>query len=62
MPDNAKPQLHFDEFVQAARPNVAAKHPLLFLQGYIGKSPSADSIRLYSDPSFNNFQTFLQRI
>jgi hypothetical protein len=55
MPDNSKPQLHFDEFVQAARPNVAAKHPLLFLQGYIGKSPSADSIRLYSDPSLNEY-------
>jgi hypothetical protein len=55
MPEKSKPDLQFDDFVQAARPDAANKNPLLFLQGYIGKSPSADSIRMYTDPSLNHF-------
>jgi hypothetical protein len=55
MPEKSKPDLQFDDFVQAARPHPANKNPLLFLQGYIGKSPSADSIRMYTDPSLNHF-------
>jgi len=50
-----KPKIHFDEFVQAARPNAADKMPLIFLQGYIGKSGASDSIRLYADPSLNDY-------
>jgi hypothetical protein len=55
MPETSKPGIQFDDFVQAARPDAASKNPLLFLQGYIGKSPSADSIRMYTDPSLNHF-------
>ena len=55
MPESSKPSLQLDDFVQAARPDAANKNPLLFLQGYIGKSPSADSIRMYTDPSLNHF-------
>jgi hypothetical protein len=53
--ENARHGLHFDDFVQAARPNVKDKNPLVFVQGYIGKSPVANSIRVYTDPSLNNF-------
>jgi hypothetical protein len=55
MPEKSKPDLQFDDFVQAARPDAADKNPLVFMQGYIGKSPSADSIRMYTDPSLNHF-------
>lgn len=55
MAERTKTNLQFDDFVQAARPDAADKNPLLFLQGYIGKSPSADSIRMYTDPSLNHF-------
>jgi len=60
MPENTRTEdsrheLHFDDFVQAARPDAANQNPLLFLQGYIGRSPSPDSIRMYSDPSLNHY-------
>jgi hypothetical protein len=50
-----KPKIQFDEFVEAARPNAADKMPLIFLQGYVGKSAAADCIRLYADPSLNDY-------
>ena len=53
--ENSRPGLHYDDFVQAARPDAANQNPLVFLQGYIGRSPSADSIRLYTEPSLNHF-------
>lgn len=55
MPEKSNTKIHFDDFVEAARPNAEEKNPLLFLQGYIGKSPSQDSIRLYADPSLNEY-------
>ena len=55
MANETKLKIHFDEFVDAARPKAEDKSPLLFLQGYIGKSAAADSIRLYADPSLNDF-------
>jgi hypothetical protein len=55
MANNTKPKIQFDDFVQAARPTPADKAPLVFLQGYIGKSSTADCIRLYADPSLNDF-------
>ena len=50
-----KTKIQFDAFVEAARPDAADKSPLVFLQGYIGKSAAADSIRLYTDPSLNDY-------
>ncbi len=55
MANETRPKFHFDEFVEAARPKADDKSPLVFLQGYIGKSTAADSIRLYADPSLNDF-------
>lgn len=55
MPGNSKPTIHFDEFVQAARPNVKETNPLVFVQGYIGKSPVANCVRIYTDPSLNEY-------
>jgi hypothetical protein len=55
MPKNSKPEVHLDEFVQAARSDVNNNQPLMFLQGYVGKSPSPDSIRLYADTSLNEY-------
>lgn len=55
MAGNSKPTIHFDEFVQAARPNPKEKNPLVFMQGYIGKSPVNGCVRVYTDPSLNNY-------
>lgn len=55
MAGNSKSTIRFDEFVQAARPNAKDKQPLIFLQGYIGKSPVSNCIRVFTDPSLNNF-------
>jgi hypothetical protein len=51
----AKTKIQFDAFVEAARPDAADKSPRIFLQGYVGKSASPDSIRLYADPSLNDY-------
>ncbi|NOT50834.1 MAG: hypothetical protein HOP10_06120 [Chitinophagaceae bacterium] len=55
MAGNSKTGIRFDDFVEAARPNAKDKQPLIFVQGYIGKSPVANSIRVFTDPSLNNF-------
>jgi hypothetical protein len=55
MAANSKPRLQFDAITETVRPDPSNKQPLLFLQGYIGKSPSSDSVRVYADPSLNNF-------
>jgi hypothetical protein len=56
----AKPKIVHDDFVSAVRPESKSDYPVIYLSGYINKSPKEGCIRLYTDPNLNNYVDILE--
>jgi hypothetical protein len=51
---NQKNFVH-DEFVKQVRPDPKSTDPIVFMSGFIGKSPVDGHVRVYADPELSNF-------
>jgi len=55
MATSATSKVKFDDFIKKVRPSASGTDAIVYVQGYVGESPTRGSVRVYLDPSLNTF-------
>lgn len=55
MAASTSPKVKFDDFIKKVRPSASGSDAIVYVQGYVGESPTRGSVRIYIDPSLNTF-------